>query len=129
MSISGKKVGCKIGAAVVAGIYKADADMESDDLDATVGTGGGFTDTDAGCDGCTVQIAGWFDVATGVATDVKNGTVITNFKMFRDITDVNPAILMPTAIVTKFHLGAAVRDRVEFTATIKNKGTYTYNDP
>lgn len=129
MSISGKKIGCKIGSSAIGGIYRARARFTPDVLDATNGGGGGFQDTDVGTLGVEVEFAGWFDTTSGAVGAVLPGTIIANFKFFRNLSDTTEAILMPSAIVTAFELGGEARGRVDFTAKVANKGTYTYNDP
>lgn len=129
MSISGKKVGCKIGSSAVAGVYKARMRWTPDVLDGTNGGGGGFQDTDIGTLGVEVDVSGWFDTTTGAISAIIPGTVVTNFKFFVDLDDATETLLMPSAVVIDGELGGEARGRVDFTMKVRNKGTYTYNDP
>jgi hypothetical protein len=130
MSISGKKLGCKYGGTptTLAGNHSWQASAKVDELDSTTGADAGYANFDAGVKELTVTIQFYFDVASGVAADLAEGTVLTNLKLYRDLSDTNPAFTLASALVTQFEQKGEVRGKIECTATVKNKGSYVYHD-
>lgn len=127
MSISGKYLTATVGGTAIDGTHSWEADHQVDDLDATVGNDGGFTDTDAGCESLSVRVQFYFDLTTGAAAGLRPGTELTNVNLYR-VASSDLAYTIPTAIVVGRTFSAQVRGRLEVTATIKNKGTFTYTD-
>lgn len=132
MSFSGKKMEAKIGdvsPVFVAGNYAWDAEEEADELDGTTGEDEGYKNPDDGLWGLTVNLKGYMDVAAGEYTPVRRGTLITNLKLYRDKDDATPAFVIPLAKVFRSRQGGEVSGKIEWAATVKAKGAYTYNDP
>lgn len=132
MSISGKKMEAKIGGVspvFIAGNYAWDASGDVAELGSTTAEDQGFGNRDAGVRNCTVNLKMYMDVALGEFTPVIEGTVITNLKLYRDKDDTVPAFVFPVALVVNARQGGEVEGKIECAATVKNKGSFTYNDP
>jgi hypothetical protein len=129
MAISGKKLSVDINGATLLGIVSWRASERVEELDAASAATNGFDNPEAGFGGCTVSIRGWFDILTGDYAPLRAGTVLTNLELFRNIDDVTPAFLFASALVMESDQGAENRGRFEINATVKSKGSYTYNDP
>jgi hypothetical protein len=132
MSVSGKFMQAKIGGmapVAVVGNYAWSAEENAEELDRTEAETEGFEDTDDGVWSLTVNLKGFMDIADGSYTPVRRGTLITDLKLFRDKDDATPAFVIPKAKVYTSTQGGEVKGKVEWTARIKAKGSYTYNDP
>lgn len=129
MSISGKALQAEIDGVFVHGNFSWQIEEDGDELDGTTAESGGYEDPEMGVYKARVTLKGYMDVADGTYTPVRRGTIVTNLKLFRDITDVTPAFDIPTSLVLRSNQGGEVRGKVEWGSTIATKGAYTYNDP
>jgi hypothetical protein len=128
-SISGKKLSVDINSVTLLGTVSWRCREKVDELDGASAATSGYDSPEAGFAGATVEIRGWFDILAGDYTPIRAGTTLTNLELFRDITDVTPAFLFGSALVVTSDQGAENRGRFEINATVKSKGSYTYNDP
>lgn len=129
MSISGKYLTAELGSTTLSLVSEWGADEDSQMLGRTTGADEGYRNEDAGIQSCDVTVKGYMDIASGEYAQIEAGTVLTNLKLYRDSSDSLPAYSFPSAIVAKSHQGGAVEGKIEWNATIHNKGSYTYNDP
>lgn len=129
MSVSGKKLAAAINGTAVVGLVSWRLSETSQELDATTGADLGFESPDHGLLGCQVELGGTMDLTTGRYVPLRAGTTLANLRLFREVTDVTPAALIPTALILQSNQGGEVRGRFEIAATIKSKGSYTISDP
>jgi hypothetical protein len=129
VSISGKFMTCAINGVEIVGNYEWEVDEAGAVLDRTVGADGGKARQDTGVDDTTVSIRGYMDIADGQYTPVRRGTEITNLNLYRNSDDVTPAFEISEAIVSRSNQKAAVRGKVEWSATVLTQGAFDYNDP
>jgi hypothetical protein len=129
MAISGKKLSVDVNGTTLLGVVSWRVREAADELDASSAASGGYNDVEAGFIGATIEIRGWFDILTGDYTPIRAGTTLTNLELFRDITDVTAAFTFASALVVSSDQGAENRGRFEINATVKNKGSYTYDEP
>lgn len=129
MSISGKALQAQIDGIFVHGNFSWQIEEDGDELDGTTAESGGFEDPEIGVYKGRITLKGYMSVIDGTYTPVRRGTVISDLKLFRDITDAVPAFDIPSAISLRSNQGGEVRGKVEWGATIATKGQYTYNDP
>jgi hypothetical protein len=132
VSISGKYMETKIGdvsPVFVAGNYGWTVEESADDLDGTTGEDDGYANHYDGVWDAVVNLKGYMDVAAGEYTPVRRGTTISNLKLYRDKDDATPAFTFPSCLVLNSTQGGEVRGKIEWTARIVLKGTYTYADP
>jgi hypothetical protein len=129
MAISGKKLSVDVNGTTLLGVVSWRARETGDELDGASAATGGYDNPEMGLQGCTVEIRGWFDILTGDYLPIRRGTTLTNLELFRDIDDVTPAFLFASALVTQSDQGAENRGRFEINATVKAKGSYTYDEP
>lgn len=129
MSISGKYLEAKINGVFISGNYAWTVDESADDLDATTGEDDGYANHHDGVWDATINLKGYMDVAAGEYTPVRRGTVITNLQLYRDKDDDDPAFEFPSCLVLQSTQGGEVRGKIEWSARVVLRGTYTYNDP
>lgn len=129
MSVSGKKIAAKIGTALIVGLVGWKARESAIELDATTGADLGYEHPEAGVLGLTVEISGVMDITSGEYIPIRAGTIFTNLKLYRDVTDTTEAYLIPTATALESSQGADVKGRFDISATVKSIGSYTVNDP
>lgn len=119
---------CTINGIVIADNYAWDVDEEAKELDRTVGANNGFGNLDLGVQRATISIKGYMDVATGQYTKVEAGQIITNLYLYRDSADSYPSYSFPSVAVPKSKQGGEVDGKIEWSATFKNRGSYTSAD-
>lgn len=129
MSISGKYMEARIGATVVRGNFAWSAEEGAAELDGTTAQDNGFENPDDGLYSLVVNLRGYMDVATGQYVPVRRGTTISNLRLYRNKNDLAPAFDVPVAKVFNSTQGGEVAGKIEWTARVKAKGSYTYNDP
>ena len=132
MAISGKEIQAKIGGmspVAINGNYAWTAEEAVAELDGTTAEDDGFENPEAGLKSCVVNLKGYMDVQAGEYTPVVAGTTISNLKLYRDKDDATPAFVFTSALVLNSTQGGEVNGKVEWTARVKSKGSYTYNDP
>ena len=132
MTHSGKEIEAKIGGMApvfVSGNYAWNMEENADELDGTTGEDAGYENPSVGVYSGVVMLKGYMDIVSGTYTPIRRGTTISNLKLYRDKDDTNPAFSIPSAVVLQSTQGGEVRGKVEWTARIKTKGSYTYNEP
>ena len=129
MSVSGKYLTAKIGAAEIVGNYSWSVTERYDKIDAITAADGGNNRKDFGVGEADISLKLLIDVADGEVEPVVAGTEITNLKLYRKASDAQPAYLFPTARIFESTQGAEIRGRVEFTCSGENVGSYTRNEP
>jgi hypothetical protein len=99
---------------------------KGDELDATTAEDGGFEVIDTGVQGLTVTVKGYYFVgATKInPMAIGRGTNL-NLYTYNLGSDVGPYWSIPNFAVTEFEHSSRVRDRIEFTATFRSRGSYT----
>lgn len=129
MSISGKKLSLDINSTTLVGIVSWRVREKVDELDGASAATGGFDNPEAGFAGATIEIRGLFDIVAGVYTPIRAGTTLATLELFRDIADTTPAFSFSSALVLTSDQGAENRGRFEINATVKSKGSYSYDEP
>lgn len=123
--ISGKLFIAVLSGVTTAGAYQGSIDDGGDVLDATDGRTGGYTDTETGAQDFEARITGFHRDSEGPWPGIRFGSVLTAVKFYpHGIT--GGYWYAAAAIVTKAGNEVRVRDRVEYSATIKNKGAFTW---
>jgi hypothetical protein len=128
MSVSGKGLTTKLGGNVVGGIYSADFQEKVDDLDRTTGADGGYTNTDAGCLTIEGTIQGYYDLTNTAYTAVRAGSLLANFAQYATVNGNTAWVFIPSGLVLESAIKGEVRGRLEFSARVRNKGSYTVAD-
>jgi hypothetical protein len=129
MSVSGKFLTAKIGSTVIVGNYGWTVRESAEKLDAVTAADAGKNRKDFGVEEAHITLKLLLDITSGAYAPVVMGTQITNLKLFRNASDVNPAYDFPTVRIFDSTQGAEVRGRFEVTAEGENVGTYTRNEP
>ena len=131
MSISGKYAEAKIGGMApvfISGNYQWSVEETAQELDKTTAEDAGYSNTDDGIYSATVELSGYLDLADGDYTAIRRGTLISNLKLYIDKDDATASFVFATAKVFRSTMSAEVNGKVEWRATIKNQGTYTFNE-
>ncbi len=131
MAISGKYAEAKIGGMApvyISGQYSWSIEETAQELDATTAEDDGYSNTEDGVWSATVELSGYLDLADGDYTSIRRGTLISNLKLYIDKDDATASFVFPTAKVFRSTMSAEVNGRVEWRATIKNKGSYTFTE-
>lgn len=102
---------------------------ESDKLDGQTAEHEGFSANEPGTDTSAVDITLVQDLTTGIYTIIKNGTTLTDLKLYRHVDDDTPAFHYPIANVFSSDNGSAIKDKFTTKCSIENYGPYTCNDP
>lgn len=112
----------------IAGNYAWDVDEQSDDHEGTTGEDAGFENGCTGVGVAVITLKGWMDIAAGEYTPVRAKTIINDLKLYLDeASTVNWTF--PVAEVITSKQGGQVKGKVEWSATIRSRGAYTYADP
>jgi hypothetical protein len=112
----------------LAGNYAWDVDEQADDHEGTTGEDAGFENGCTGVKVAVITLKGWMDIAAGEYVPVQAKTIITNLKLYLDeASTVNWTF--PVAEVITSKQGGTVKGKVEWSATVRSRGSYTYADP
>lgn len=131
MNHSGQYMEAKIGGMTpvfVAGNYAWEVSEEADDHEGTTGEDEGYENGCTGVKVAVVNLRGWMDIAAGEYVTVQAKTIISNLKLYLD-KDATVNWTFPTAEVITSTQGGEVKGKVQWTARIKSRGSYTYADP
>jgi hypothetical protein len=126
MSISGKFVNFRGVSVTIGGVTHARFREQVDELDKSSGASAGFVDRDAGLKSVTIDFGGWIDVAAGAFPGgIASGSELVNANLPVGSGGANILVTLPSALVLSFEAGGETRGRLEFNASVVNKGTYT----
>lgn len=129
MSVSGKYMTAKIGAAVIVGNHGWTVEEDFEKLDAVTAADAGANRKDFGVGEAQITLKLLLDVTTGAYNPVCAGTEIAQLKLYRNASDLSPAFTFPIARIFRSSQGAEIRGRFEVTASGENVGTYTRAEP
>ncbi len=85
--------------------------------------------TAAGDVAATCTVDGPTVATSGDLTTIRNGTLITDLKLYADTDADDPIIHMPVAKVFKSTPKGEINGRFMYDVTGKSKGPFTFNDP
>jgi hypothetical protein len=132
ISISGKKIALKVGAAtpsLVPGLQSWTAEESVQELDATTAADGGFEHPDLGLQGVRVSMTLVIDINQGDLLVLRAGSIITHLKLFADINANNPIFDIPTFLVFKSTPKGEINGRFSYEVVGRAAGAYTINEP
>ncbi len=125
MSISGKFINVTGTAITIAGVNHARARITADELDKSSGASAGYGDRDPGLLDIELTFGGWIDVGGGnYPGGIVTGSTVANLSI---PVNSNGSIFLaniPSGLVLSYQAGGETRGRLEFEATVKNKGTF-----
>ncbi|AMV28788.1 hypothetical protein VT84_30625 [Gemmata sp. SH-PL17] len=129
MSVSGKYLTAKIGAAEIKGTYAWRVSERYEKLDAITAADNGNNRKDFGVGEAEISLRLLIDIASGAYEPVAAGTEITALTLYRKKGDAQPAYSFPLVRIFDSEQGAEIRGRVEVNATGENVGIYARNEP
>jgi len=127
MSITGKFIAANGSAQTIGGVYSAHADATVEKLDRTTAPDGGFGISDAGVADLTVDIKGYIDVGASAYSPVYPGALVSNMSIPVTANGTVHLLDLPLGLAVKFSTGGEIRGKLEFSAQVVNKGTFTLN--
>ena len=130
--IRGAHIAAKIGGmspVLVPGVQKWQAECSNAELDGATAESEGFEDPDDGLGVCAWSLELVIDILLGSMVSLKNGTLITDLKLFAHIDATDPIIHMPRAKVFRAVPMGEVNGRFTYSVSGKSKGPFTFNDP
>lgn len=130
MAVTGKKIGMKIGVTTFTALVGWTVDEKADELDQTTSADMGYGNPDSGVIQASISLKGLASVDVAhLYAPVRAGTLITTLKLYREIDDTTEAFNFPFALVIDSSMSGEVRGRFEISASLKSRGSYTYNEP
>ena len=129
--ISGKYIAVTISGvtAVLSGVQEWTVRETIDQLDGTTGNDGGFENDGGGIMRAEIDLTLVQDLSTGVYSVIACGTELANLKLYRRVTDAQPAWTFPVARVFESTNAGRVRDRLTVSCKARSAGEYTRTDP
>jgi len=128
-TISGKYLVATVNGAVIAGVQEWEVTETADRLDGTTGLDQGFENDDLGVFSAEARLTIVQNLATGPYIEIAMGNVLSDVKLYRSVTDNQPAFIFPIMRVYESKNGGRVKDRFTVNVTARAAGPYTRSDP
>jgi len=128
-TISGKYLVATINGTFVTGDQGWTARKTTDQLDGTTGLDGGYENDDYGIQRLEIEMDIVQNLATGIWSLVSAAQRVTNLKLYRAVTDAQPAFTVPLATIYESTNMGKVKDRFTISVKARSNGAFTETNP
>lgn len=128
-TISGKYLAVTINGVLIVGEQGWTCRVTADQLDGTTGSDQGYENDDFGIQRAEIDLEIVQNLATGVYTVVAAPQRVSQLKLYRAVTDAQPAFTFPIATIYESTNMGKVRERFTVACKAKSNGPFTVTNP
>lgn len=128
-TISGKYLVGVYSGQIITGMQGWTARSTVDQLDGTTGSDAGYENDDYGVGRCEIELELVQNLATGWYTQLQAGQRITELRLYRAVSDAQPAFYFPIATIYESTNMGKVKERFTVSIKARSNGIFYATNP